>query len=170
MAVRDDFTAGEVLAAVDLNDTFGAKLDLAGGKILQIVRATDTTNRTTTSTTPVDSGLSVTITPSYTNSAIMLICTGYMQVNSGTTTILLGSVRITNSSNTAISGTQDVTMGTVIDFGQAYNSYAIFAWDTPNTISATTYKLRFRSANSGATTQLSHVSTTGQLFAIEVSA
>jgi hypothetical protein len=41
MAVRNDFTAGEVLAAADLNDTFASKLDLAGGKILQIVRATD---------------------------------------------------------------------------------------------------------------------------------
>jgi hypothetical protein len=29
MAVRDDFTAGEVLAAADLNDTFGAKANLA---------------------------------------------------------------------------------------------------------------------------------------------
>ena len=29
MAIRDDFTAGEVLAAADLNDTFGAKANLA---------------------------------------------------------------------------------------------------------------------------------------------
>lgn len=29
MAVRDDFTSGEVLAAADLNDTFGAKSDTA---------------------------------------------------------------------------------------------------------------------------------------------
>jgi hypothetical protein len=29
MAVRNDFTAGEVLAAADLNDTFGAKANLA---------------------------------------------------------------------------------------------------------------------------------------------
>lgn len=31
MAVRDDFTAGEVLAAADLNDTFAAKLDYPSG-------------------------------------------------------------------------------------------------------------------------------------------
>jgi hypothetical protein len=31
MAVRNDFTAGEVLAAADLNDTFGAKLDYPTG-------------------------------------------------------------------------------------------------------------------------------------------
>ncbi|MCF8543089.1 MAG: hypothetical protein K9G24_08420, partial [Candidatus Nanopelagicales bacterium] len=29
MAVRDDFTAGEVLAAADLNDTFASKADSA---------------------------------------------------------------------------------------------------------------------------------------------
>jgi hypothetical protein len=38
MAVRDDFTAGEVLAAADLNDTFASKLDLAGGKIRRSFR------------------------------------------------------------------------------------------------------------------------------------
>jgi hypothetical protein len=34
MAVRNDFTAGEVLAAADLNDTFASKLDYAadGGR------------------------------------------------------------------------------------------------------------------------------------------
>jgi hypothetical protein len=31
MAVRNDFTAGEVLAAADLNDTFGSKADKANG-------------------------------------------------------------------------------------------------------------------------------------------
>jgi hypothetical protein len=31
MAIRDDFTAGEVLAAADLNDTFGAKIPYAYG-------------------------------------------------------------------------------------------------------------------------------------------
>jgi hypothetical protein len=32
MAVRNDFTAGEVLAAADLNDTFASKLDLCGSR------------------------------------------------------------------------------------------------------------------------------------------
>ena len=31
MAIRDDFTAGEVLAAADLNDTFGAKVNYPSG-------------------------------------------------------------------------------------------------------------------------------------------
>jgi hypothetical protein len=31
MAIRDDFTAGEVLAAADLNDTFGAKINYPSG-------------------------------------------------------------------------------------------------------------------------------------------
>jgi len=29
MAIRDDFTAGEVLAAADLNDTFASKANLS---------------------------------------------------------------------------------------------------------------------------------------------
>jgi hypothetical protein len=101
MAVRNDFTAGEVLAAADLNDTFAAKLDLAGGKILQIVRATDATDRSTTSATFVDANMSVTITPQKNDSAILLIWSLFADTNAIDRQM---NVQITDASNNPISG------------------------------------------------------------------
>jgi hypothetical protein len=169
MAIRDDFTAGEVLAAADLNDTFGAKLDLAGGKVLQIVRATDTTNRTTTSATLVDvTGMSVTITPQKSDSAILLLSN--FSVDMTGTPSTYGNFAITDSSNNAISGAQNVAVGLVGSTIRNLNSVVLVAWATPATTSATTYKLRFRRDEAGTTVQVNNALATGQLFAIEVSA
>ena len=178
MAVRDDFTAGEVLSAADLNDTFAAKLDLAGGKILQIVRATDSTERTTTSTSYVDvTGMSVTITPQRSNSAIIIAAIFYGQTEGENTSQVqnLSRYRITDASNNAISGAQDVIIGT-----QNYNAPAgnhsfvapvnMWGYATPATTSAVTYKLRFMANGANMTAFIRNNLSTGQMYAIEVSA
>ncbi|HEY7821570.1 MAG TPA: hypothetical protein VIG24_01990, partial [Acidimicrobiia bacterium] len=106
MAVRDDFAAGEVLAAADLNDTFASKLDLAGGKILQVVRATDSTQRSTTSSSYVDvTGMSVTITPQKSDSAIIIIASFALVVFGGVDSIT-ASLQITDNDNNALSGAE----------------------------------------------------------------
>ena len=159
MAVRNDFAPGEVLAAADLNDTFASKLDLAGGKILQIVRATDTTDRTTTSTSFVDvTGMSVTITPQRNNSAILIISSQLIGNNAGA----LAIVQVTDNSNNVISGAGRGDERTIS------GRCTMIGYSTPATTSATTYKLRFRT-DSGTATIFNSVDT-GQLYAIEVSA
>jgi hypothetical protein len=175
MAIRTDFTAGEVLAAADLNDTFGAKLDLAGGKILQIVRATDATARATTSTSFVDADLSVTITPQKSTSAILLIATGFISaVWTVDAQANRGALQITDNSDYEISGALLLRYGALNISGSGtrtlYSPYNILAYSTPATISATTYKLRFRTDNAGCTINLNNSESTGQMFAIEVSA
>jgi hypothetical protein len=168
MAIRTDFTAGEVLAAADLNDTFASKLNLAGGKILQIVRATDSTNRSTSSASFVDvTGMSVTITPQKSDSAVLLIAS-FIQTNEGTNTNIIATTVITDSSNNLISGTGDASIGV----GDATNiSYrvALFAYATPATTSAVTYKLRHKLVFGTATT-INNGNSIGQMYAIEVSA
>jgi type V secretory pathway adhesin AidA len=163
MAVRNDFTAGEVLAAADLNDTFAAKLNLAGGKVLQVVRATDSTNRTTTSATFVDASISVTITPQKSDSAVLLLYAARF----GPAPDAYVFVQITDSSNNSISGTQELTAG-----GSNAGTFAMFGvaigYATPATTSPVTYKVRFRSSSGTAT--LVNSGATGQLYAIEVSA
>jgi hypothetical protein len=171
MAIRDDFTAGEVLAAADLNDTFADKLPIGGGKVLQVVRATDTTNRSTTSTSYVDvTGMSVTITPQRSTSAIIILATTKSQVSVSTPGRGLAQLQITDSSDNTISGAQEANFGVQDLSSTHWQVVNLFGYATPATTSAVTYKLRFRVFDAGRTVTIINGEQTGQLFAIEVSA
>lgn len=167
------WTAGEVLTAADLNDTFASKLDLAGGKILQIVRATDSTSRTTSSTSYVDvTGMSVTITPEASDSAIIVIASCRYNLLDASSDAAFGYVQITDASNNALNGAEDVIAA--INSGGATDvrivgMFTAFGYSTPATTSATTYKLRFKQS-SATTYTLENANSTGQIYAIEVSA
>lgn len=152
-------TSGQLLST----DGSGVLSFVNGGKILQVVRATDTTERTTTSTSYVDASISVTITPQKSNSAIILFWSVIAESPSaGQVTYL----RISDNSNNAISGAEETwTNGAA---GVINTLTTAIAYATPNTTSATTYKGRFRV--SSGTGKLRNTSTTGQLFAIEVAA
>jgi hypothetical protein len=147
---------------------------VAAGKILQIVRATDTTNRTTTSGTYVDASISVTITPQKSDSAVILAflaqgATSWASGDEGR-----GAFQITDSSNNAISGVEDTVIGTenLSGTGTRQTRFPIHMWAyaTPATTSAKTYKVRFRIGGGTVTMTLQNQFTTAQLFAIEVSA
>jgi hypothetical protein len=147
----------------------GELLPLAGGKILQIVRATDSTDRTTTSTSFVDvTGMSVTITPQKSDSAVLVLGI-FGSFNTGTT-FALAQFRLTDSSNNALSGAENCDSG-LLATTQSAIPVTIIGRSTPATTSATTYKLRFKvSSGHGATAQVSGSVLTSQLYAIEVSA
>ena len=169
------WNAGDILTAADLNSEFGSKLNIAGGKILQIVRATDTTNRSTTSTSYVDvTGMSVTITPQKSDSAIILMAFGYADTSASSGSNFIGRIALTDNSNNTLSGAQDTFIGmeNVTYSGTAawYTSFVLVGYSTPATTSATTYKMRFRSGAATCTTRIMNANTTGQLYAIEVSA
>jgi hypothetical protein len=158
-----------------LDTALGSKLDLAGGKILQIVRATDTTQRSTTSTTFVDvTGMSVTITPQKNNSAIIIIAHARTSFFSNTTDDVRGGFQITDSSNNAISGAESQNLGSNNLSGSGTRDFRpnffILGYATPAVATAVTYKLRFRIIASGSTTVLDNNVNTGQMYAIEVSA
>jgi len=161
----DGVVAGlDSVASSDLGSVLGSKLDLAGGKILQIVRATDNTGRTTTSSTDADAGISVTITPQKNDSAVLLLWVGRVQAPSGAYLRL----KITDSSNNNISGAQGTSIGTTTSLTVLLLPAFLVAYDTPATVSATTYKVRFNvTAGSGT---IDNVTQTGQMYAIEVSA
>jgi hypothetical protein len=168
MAVRNDFTAGEVLAAADLNDTFGAKLDLAGGKILQIVRATDSTNRSTTSTSFVDvTGMSVTITPQKNDSAIIVLGS-FRCIHDPDIGATRGVYQITDASNNPVSGAE--AMGISVQAIAHEQNVTLIGYSTPATTGPVSYKLRFNVRSSGITATITNASNTGQMYAIEVSA
>jgi len=155
------FVAGNVLTAAQMNALRGAF------RILQVVQATDGTQRTTTSTSFVDASISVTITPTSADSDVMLIW-AFGQNNFGGNPER-GIFQITDSSDVAISGAEYVVSGTggANDFRGAV---VLIGYDSPATTSATTYKGRFRSAGTGGTTTSVNGGNTGQLFALEISA
>ena len=139
-----------------------AQLEAAAtGKILQVVRAADATDRTTTSATFVDANISVTITPTDATSNILIIW-----AFKGNGSNAYGIFQITDSSNVAISGFDRMDVGGTLG-GAIYDSATLFVWDSPASTSAQTYKGRFRT---NASYKIDNSSFTGQLFAIEVGA
>jgi len=150
------------------------KLPIAGGKILQIVRATDTTNRSTTSASFVDiTGMSVTITPQKNDSAIIILVNVSFWVQ-GATDQLLGFSQITDNSNNPISGAQAAFHGTNYSARTSGQTQVIagphirIGYVTPATTSAVTYK--FRARTDSGTVLIQNGDSTGTMYAIEVSA
>jgi hypothetical protein len=155
-------------ALVEVKDylvgALGSKLDLAGGKILQVVRATDSTSRSTTSTSLVDASISVTITPQVNTSAILVLW--FLQVENPSGQFI--QLSITDSSNNLLSGAENAVIGSNTAFSIPRWQTVQIGRSTPATINPTTYKGRFRvSAGTGA---IVNANNTGQLYAIEVSA
>lgn len=143
--------------------------DIAGlGKIVQIVRATDTTARSTTSGSFVDASISVTITPQKSDSAVIILHHAVCQI---TGTAGYARFQISDSSNNALSGAEDIVMGSSSNDGSAF-TFTNIGYATPATTSAVTYKARFRRNGSTETITLLNDATnaTGQMYAIEVAA
>jgi hypothetical protein len=165
-------------ALVEVKDylvgALGSKLDVAGGKILQVVRATDSTQRTTTSASYVDASISVTITPQKSDSAILLIWSANASPDTvdktGTGSQTRQEQQITDNSNNPISGAERMRVGTVDTSTLFYESMTLIGYATPGTTSAVTYKGRFQRVDSQCTARLLNNVNTGQLYAIEVSA
>jgi hypothetical protein len=157
---------GTVLTA-DSAEATGLKWAVAaagGGKLLQVVRDTDTSLRSTTSTSFTDvTGVSVTITPTSATSNIMLILAANLQSDGGTLTTFF---QITDSSNNAISGAESSEFG----FPNQLAPATLIGWASPATTSAVTYKMRFKTAGAATTAYVRGDFSTTQLFALEIGA
>ena len=146
----------------------GFDLDMPAGHIVQVVSATYSTEASSTSTTPADTGLTATITPKFASSKIVVVVSQalgeqrndqYHQANllllRGTTVLqtIIRRINYPSSSNTFTSETQ-----------------AINYLDSPNTTSATTYKTQFKcgaGSNSDSAT-VNHLSSNASITLMEV--
>ena len=153
------------LGTNNISAQLATKLDIAGGKILQVVRATDTTTRSTTSASFVDANISVTITPKKSTSAIIVIWSAY---TAHLTTAGFNLHRITDSSNVALSGAENAYEGssTTANFN---STLTLIGYATPGVTTAVTYKGRFAAISAGGAV-LDNGNLTAQFYAIEVSA
>ena len=127
-----------------------------GGGIIQVVESADFSSQTsTTSTTFQDTGLTATITPKFTTSKILVLSCGDTFIT-GTGYNVFAEIRLLRGSTEI--GKQDHAYDSAnSSFGaRLANSFAINRLDSPNTTSATTYKIQIRVAgtNYGATVKL----------------
>ena len=149
--------------AVELTAAGG--LWLGGGKVLQVVRATDSSTRSTTSTSFVDASISTSITPQKATSAVLLIWIAQVEFQASNNYM---NLQITDASNNPIAGAEDSLWGSSADTNPN-GLQTIIGYATPATTSAVTYKGRFK-VNSTGTARLRNTVATGQLYALEISA
>jgi hypothetical protein len=151
-AVLSVGTNGHTLVA-DSAEATGLKwaAPAGGGKVLQVVSATSSTETTVSGTSYADSGLSATITPTSATSKILVLVdqlTHVFRAGSVGASILTQIVR----TSTSIYNSQSVRF---IDSGATDVDFAcrvgMVYLDSPSTTSATTYKTQI-AGTSGTTT------------------
>jgi hypothetical protein len=119
---------------------------VAGGKVLQVVSGTDSSETSTTSSSYVDSGLSASITPSATSSKILIIATH---------NIFAQATDIPGISMNIVRGTTVIQENKVsAKFSDSVDNYMYMPLvlqflDSPNTTSATTYKTQLKEISDG---------------------
>ena len=153
-----------------LNSGVPTRAQLPAGTVLQVVNSTYSTQVSNTTNTYADTGLTASITPSSTNSKILAIMTiaGVRKVTNNTFgefIFVRGATSLFNMESSA--GRNDSTTSNAI--GSVSASYL----DSPATISATTYKVQFRSSNNndGIIVQVAgNLSSTSTLTLMEIAA
>lgn len=141
-------TNGQILTA-DSTTATGLKWasPAGGGKVLQVVTGTTSTEVSTSSSTYADTGLTATITPSATSSKILVMWTHNGGFRTATANIAAdiklfrGATEIQYSKDNAFTGAANALGFTV----------ASSIVDSPATTSATTYKTQFATSNAGST-------------------
>ena len=142
----------------------------SGGKILQVVSDTLTSEYTTGSASFSDTGLTLNITPSATSSKILLMMSGTAYVNTSGNSIIFTFLR--GSTNLA-TGDSSGAYGFARLQSNAGNLVAVQSpmhVDSPSSSSQLTYKVQGRLESASGAGQLSINSTTSTLIAMEIGA
>jgi hypothetical protein len=139
------FTAGQILTAAQMNNLRGAF------RVLQVVSTTKTDLFTTTSATMVDvTGVSASITPSSSTSKVLVRIVFITGNNNASALNVFNLVRNSTNIGTATGGTtNNYTSHQYSNNANGAWSHSIEFLDSPNTTSATTYKLQMAAPNGG---------------------
>ena len=141
--------------------------EAGGGKVLQVVQGTDSTERTTTSTSFVSATLNVSITPSSTSNKILIMvsCTGY-NTNGDRNIYTIDRSGTDLSGGNGFLTSQFGYVAAQAEAGQVSFNYL----DSPSTTSSTTYTLHHKLKSSGTgTASINWQSTVGTIIAMEIS-
>ena len=137
----------------------------AAGKLLQVVSATDSTARTTTSTSFVTASntLSVTLTPASTSSKVFVIATGAIYIAGGST-----YTKATIYRDATNLGSADGMSNTYDGSNDNSSGMSLSILDSPNTTSATTYQVYILTNNASNTAYLNVNGAKGSITAFEI--
>jgi len=152
---------GTVLTAAYVNDLRGAF------RVLQVVYGSTNTQTTSASTTPVDSGLTATITPQFSSSKV-LVCVEQNGLLKLTNDTYLTLNLFRGATNIANIGAQIGVTGSAATNGVGGSGIQVL--DSPATTSATTYKTSFFSGNNNATVAVQHSGSVSTIILMEISA
>ena len=144
-----------------------------GGKVLQVVNATNATSTVITSSSYTDTNLTATITPTLNTSKILVITTQQIEVGYATTAAgayiakyrLMRDATALNTHNYAAGGQWDVNSTSWVFYSLIGLSYL----DAPATTSATTYKTQATNLY-GNTSVLFNQSSTSSITLLEIGA
>jgi hypothetical protein len=140
-----------------------------GGKVLQVVSATTTTETANSTTTLADTTLTATITPSSTNSKVLVLVNqnGLLRSagnaeNALTLKLFRGATEISKLCDTSLY-TATALLLTVPTSSSSY-------LDSPATTSATTYKTQFANRNASASVTVQHQNNMSTIVLLEIGA
>jgi len=137
----------------------------AGGKVLQVVSATNATSVLNSTTTFADTNLTATITPTSNTSTILVLITSTIGKTAGDSNssifvnLLRGATVIYSTTNLGTNTALDITMRLAMNYV-----------DNPATVSATTYKTQFRNNVAFASVSHNRNSDTGTITLMEIGA
>jgi hypothetical protein len=171
-------TDGQILTA-DSSTSTGLKWAsaAAGGKVLQVITANTATETTIASTSYNDSGITATITPSSATSKVLVLITGAVNLTRGATgsndceqgagmKLLRDATTIVdNASISYLTLRNQVAITSTMAFSMNY-------LDSPNTTSATTYKLQgaAQTTNQSGSISFQYQSRDSQIILMEIGA
>lgn len=131
--------------------TFGGAItanNVGVGNVLQVVNATYATVASTTSSSYVDTGLSLSITPSNTSNKVLILVNISGLFSSSAT---VGQFAISDGSNNLLLEFEGLTAYS-LSAGTSYGEVGTNYLHSPSTTSSYTYKIRFKNiAGSGIT-------------------
>jgi hypothetical protein len=162
----------DVLETVSGSGTIALTNQLSGmtsasvpsGSVLQLIQGTYSTTTTLSTTTYTDSGLSATITPSYTSSKILVMWTTHAKLDDGVGQGW-GCKLMRNTTAVYTDGTNYRTYNNS-NGGDTRLTIPISHLDSPSTTSAITYKVQV-SSHAG-TTSFNHASSETQITLMEI--
>jgi hypothetical protein len=137
-----------------------------GGKVLQVLTATDSTQRSTTSTSFVTASntLSVDITPSATSSKVLIMISTVI----GNDTEEAQAISTIYRASTNLGDSTKGMLDTYHYGGTTRQSASLIFLDSPSSTSQLTYQLYVR--NTGGTTQINYNGGKGSIIVMEIGA